>query len=134
MQALTIFHKKRHRNVWLILGVLMLLLGVGAYFYDQSELGFNLGIGIVYLFTGLYYTFRPYVRIQDNNLWTSAYPFRKINLDEIERVKQFLDETIIISNGKETLITNQQMSKKDKEVFNSFVEQIKLQSRENVLA
>lgn len=49
MQALTIFHKKRHRNVWLILGVLMLLLGVGAYFYDQSELGFNFGIGIVYL-------------------------------------------------------------------------------------
>jgi hypothetical protein len=134
MKELTIYHKKRHRNIWLLLGGSMFLLGLIANFFNESDLGFNLGIGIMYFGMGIYYTFRPYIKVKDDFLWVSSSPFRKVNLNEVEKVKQFIDETTIISNGKETLITNLQMSDADKEKFIEFVEGLQRNAKASIAA
>lgn len=134
MQELIIYHQKRHIYIWIILGLLLILLGIGTFFSNDNEFGFNLGIGLMYFSLGLYYAFRPYVRVKNNTLWVSTNPFGKINLNEIEQVKHFLDETTIISRGKETLISNQQMSDKDKKRFQVFLELLQENTKASVNA
>jgi hypothetical protein len=80
----------------------------------------------VYLIGLLYTYYTPYVRVKNSVLWVSSNPFRKIPLDEIQEIKQFLDETTIISKGKETLISTQNMSDKDQKLFLEYVENLKM--------
>ena len=134
MEDFTIRHKKKQVYIWSLLGLVLLIIGIGSLFSEEIDFGFNLGLGLFYLGTGLYYWNMPYLKVKDNTLWLSTQPFRKVNLHEIEKVKQFLDETTIISKGKETLISNQQMSVEDKERFQDFVEQLRINEQEGLFA
>lgn len=131
---LVIYHKKKLIYVWLTIGGAMLILGIGGYiFNDGDELDFSLGLGIFYFIAGIYYAYKPYVKVRKNILRVSTHPFRKINLNQLESVKQFLDETTLISEGKETLISNQQMSDEDIELFQEFVENLQPIKKEEEL-
>lgn len=135
MKNLTICHKAKLRYVWIVSGVILLLLGIAdEYYSDEASLQFSFGMGLVFILTGFYYWLKPYVRIKNNILWVSTYPFRKVQLSEIERVKQFLDETTFIVNGEKTKVTTQQMSETDKKRFNLFLKEFnteRLHSEEN---
>lgn len=122
MKNLIIPHKRKKSYIWLILGLLMFALGVvGHLLSDGESTNFSFGIFLVYITTGIYKLYLPYIKVSDNQLWVSSYPFRKISLDNVSMVKHFLDETTITSNGKETLISTQEMNEGDKERFVSFL-------------
>ena len=130
MNDLIIYHKKKRIYVWLAIGGAMLILGIGGYiFNDGGELDFSLGLGIFYLIAGIYYAYRPYIKVKENILQVSTHPFRKINLNQLENVKQFLDEITIVSEGKQTILSNLQMSEKDKERFQKFVEKLQVNEK-----
>lgn len=125
MEDLVIHHKKKQRFIWLILGVAFLILGIVGMLYIEGEsLGFSFGMGITYVGFGLYMWYKPYVQIKDNVLLVSSVPFRKIKLTEIDKIKHFLDETTIIANGKETMITTLQMAEEDKEQFLAYMKKL----------
>lgn len=127
MEDLVLHHNPKFRRRWLILGLAMFALGIIGLFFSKKEFfGSNMGICIVYIVGAAYTYYRPYVRIKDKVLWVSSNPFRKIPLNEIQEIKQFLDETTIISNGKETLISTQNLAEKDQERFLEYVERLKV--------
>ena len=124
MKDLTIRNKKKQIYIWTLLGTVMLIIGIGSVF-SEIDLGFSVGSGIVYLCTGLYYWYLPYIKVKNQELWVNNYPFRKVNLNEVTRVKQFYDETTLFANGKETRITTVQMSEEDQERFKALVNELK---------
>ncbi len=135
MENIVIYHSSKYRRRWIILGAVMLALGVGGLLFSEGQVfGFNLGISIFYLFGGLYTYYRPFLSIKKNVLWVSAAPFRKIHVHDIQEIKQFLDETTIISKGKETLISTQNMSEEDKEKFLNYVEHLKQNIHKHYIA
>lgn len=126
MQDLFIYHNAKFRKRWLMLGSAMFLLGVsGLIFFNDEFWGTNMGLALVYLIIGFYSYYKPYLSIKNNVLWVSSHPFRRVQLNDIEEIKQFLDETTFIAKEKETLVTTQLMSEEDKEVFLNYVEEMK---------
>tara|TARA_R110000868_G_scaffold337726_1_gene598599 strand:+ start:547 stop:969 length:423 start_codon:yes stop_codon:yes gene_type:complete len=126
MENLIVYHNPKFRNRWLVLGLAFFALGIIGLFFTEGEFfGSNMGICIVYLIGGLYTYYKPYLRVKNNVLWVSSNPFRKTPLNEIQKIKQFLDETTIISKGKETLISTQNMSEEGKEKFLNYIEELK---------
>ncbi|NOG57047.1 MAG: hypothetical protein HND54_04860 [Bacteroidetes bacterium] len=76
---------------------------------------------MAYTLIGIYRCYQPYVKVKEGFLWFSSNPFRKIKISEIEKVKQFLDETTLFVNGKETIISDLMMSETDKKRFSEFI-------------
>ncbi|MCB0802586.1 MAG: hypothetical protein KDB74_05770 [Flavobacteriales bacterium] len=121
-QEFRIYYKNRQRYALLILGAILLMIGVGVNLYfEEGELSFILGIGLAYTLIGIYRCYQPYVKVKEGFLWFSSNPFRKIKISEIEKVKQFLDETTLFVNGKETIISDLMMSEADKKRFSEFI-------------
>ncbi|KAA3645105.1 MAG: hypothetical protein DWP98_11975 [Bacteroidetes bacterium] len=110
---------------------MLFIVGVSSVLLEEMNLVFSLSSGLVYFFAGLYYWFVPYLKVIDGVLWVNTYPFRKVNLKDVVRIKHFLDEVIIVCNGKETRISNYQMSKEDQVRFNNFVNELNKKTSEN---
>ncbi len=125
MKDFKIKHKKKMVLVWTILGFLMILIGLSSVFSQHIEIGANLGLGLFYGISGIYYWRMPLVELKGNVIKTSIAPLRRIKVESISQIKHFLDETTIIANGKETVISNLQMSEKDKERFIDFIQELK---------
>lgn len=124
MQDFKIKHKKNMILVWTILGFLMIVFGLSSVFFGKIEIGANLGLGLFYGISGIYYWRMPLVELKGNVIKSSVAPFRKIRIQNITQIKRFLDETTIIANGKETVISNQQMSEEDKARFDNFIQEL----------
>ena len=127
MENFSILHSKKIRNLKLVFGLAGLLIGIlGFLIQDWSDLRLIIGIAVFHFAQWIYDTLAPYIQVKDGFLKTNSAPFKRINLDKVEKVKKFLDEYSIVSQETEIILSENLIDEKDKEKLHRFIEKIRL--------
>ena len=102
------FTKKRLKH-YLIFGIIWLVLGTTAVIFNSDNV-FNYGyliIGILYFGTYLFENNKQYLTIENGIISKNHLIPKKINLNEIKRIRHFAGDYILKSENEELTINIQ---------------------------
>jgi len=123
------FTKKRLKH-YLIFGMLWLVLGTTAVIFN-SENVFNYGyliIGILYLGTYLFENNNQYLTIENGTISKNHLISKKINLNEIKRIKKFAGDYILKTDSTELRINTELIEEKSLAELNNVLENLNLET------
>ena len=122
------FTKKRLKH-YLIFGILWLLLGTIAVINDSDNI-FSYGyliIGILYLATYLFENTKQYLTIENGTISKNHLFPKKINLNEIKRIKKFAGDYILKTDSTKLRINTELIEKNSLKELNSVLENLDLE-------
>ena len=123
------FTKKRLKH-YLIFGILWLVLGTTAVIFNSDNI-FNYGyliIGILYLGTYLFENNKQYLTIENGTISKNHLIPKKINLNEIKRIKKFAGDYILKTDSTELRINTELVEKNSLEELNTVLENLNLET------
>ena len=123
------FKKKRFRY-YLIFGILFLVLGTTAVIFNSDNI-FNYGylvLGILYIGTYLFENKKQYLTIENGIISKNHLIPKKINLNEIKRIKKFAGDYILITNSTELKINTELIEEKSLAELNTLLENLNLET------
>jgi hypothetical protein len=123
------FTKKRLKH-YLIFGILWLVLGTTAVIFNSDNL-FNYGyliIGILYLGTYLFENNKQYLTIENGIISKNHLIPKKINLNEIKRIKKFAGDYILKTDSTELRINTELIEEKSLAELNTVLENLNLET------
>ena len=124
------FTKKRLKH-YLIFGILWLVLGTTAVIFNSDNI-FNYGyliIGILYFGTYLFENNKHYLTIENGTISKNHLIPKKINLNEIKRIKKFAGDYILKTDSTELRINTELIEKKSLAELNTMLENLNLETK-----
>ena len=124
------FTKKRLKH-YLIFGILWLVLGTTAVIFNSDNI-FNYGyliIGILYLGTYLFENNKQYLTIENGIISKNHLIPKKINLNEIKRIKKFAGDYILKTDSTELRINTELIEKKSLTELDTVLENLNLETK-----
>ena len=124
------FTKKRLKH-YLIFGILWLVLGTTAVIFNSDNI-FNYGyliIGILYLVTYLFENNKQYLTIENGIISKNQLIPKKINLNEIKRIKKFAGDYILKTDNTEFRINTELIEEKSLAELNNVLENLNLETK-----
>jgi hypothetical protein len=124
------FKKKRFRY-YLIFGILWLVLGTSAVIFDLNN-PFSYGyllLGILYVGTYLFENKKQYLTIENGIISKNHLIPKKINLNEIKRIKKFAGDYILKTDSTELKINTDLIEEKSLEELNTVLENLNLETK-----
>lgn len=123
----TIFFKKKTLRFNLFIGCFWIVLGVLAVLNDENL--FNYGyliIGLLYILFYLFYKNYQYLSISKSSITKFGIPKRTLLFTEVNRVKEFADEYILISDYKKMTINKHLIDPISEKDIEHIIEKLKL--------
>ena len=123
-------YKKRHLNIFLILGIVMLAIGLLNLNYDRENRWTDYGqivFAILYLLVFIYQKQNKYLTIKNGILKINGSFGKKVNLTEIKRIKKFAGDYIIKTDKKELTINTQIIDPKSLTELNAELEKLNVE-------
>ncbi len=123
-------YKKRHLNIFLILGIVMLAIGLLDLNYDRENRWTDYGyivFAILYLVLFIYQKQNKYLTIQNGILKINGSFGKKVNLTEIKRIKKFGGDYILKTDKKELTINTQIIDPKSLTELNAELEKLNVE-------
>ena len=122
-------YKKKRFKYNLIFGIFWMIFGLVGIFTREkpywTDYGF-LVMAILYITTYFYEKKNQYLTIRNGVIYQN-YPFgKKINLNEINRIKKFAGDYILKTDNAELTINTQIIDKKSLSELNSELEKLNL--------
>lgn len=130
--------KKKRLKYYLIFGILWLVLGTIAVIFN-SEFFFNYGyllIGILYVGTYLFENKKQYLTIENGVISKNHLIPKKINLNEIKRIKKFAGDYILKTDSTELRINTELIEENSLATLNNLLDNLNLETRlicENII-
>ena len=124
------FTKKRLKH-YLIFGIIWLVFGTTAVIFN-SENVFNYGyliIGILYFGTYLFENNKQYLTIENGIISKNHLIPKKVNLNEIKRVKKFAGDYILKTDSTELRINTELIEEKSLAELNKVLENLNLEMK-----
>jgi hypothetical protein len=124
------FKKKRFRY-YLIFGILWLVLGTSAVIFDLNN-PFSYGyllLGILYVGTYLFENKKQYLTIENGIISKNHLIPKKINLNEIKRIKKFAGDYILKTDSTELKINTDLIEEKSLVELNTVLENLNLETK-----
>jgi hypothetical protein len=124
------FTKKRLKH-YLIFGILWLVLGTTAVIFNSDNI-FNYGyliIGILYFGTYLFENNKHYLTIENGTISKNHLIPKKINLNEIKRIKKFAGDYILKTDSTELRINTELIEKNSLAELNTVLENLNLETK-----
>lgn len=124
------FTKKRLKH-YLIFGIIWLLFGTTAVIFN-SENVFNYGyiiIGILYFGTYLFENNKHYLTIENGTISKNHLVPKKINLNEIKRIKKFAGDYILKTDSTELRINTELIEEKSLAELNTVLGNLNLETK-----
>ena len=124
------FTKKRLKH-YLIFGIIWLVFGTTAVIFN-SENVFNYGyiiIGILYFGTYLFENNKHYLTIENGTISKNHLIPKKINLNEIKRIKKFAGDYILKTDSTELRINTELIEEKSLAELNTVLENLNLETK-----
>ena len=124
------FTKKRLKH-YLIFGIVWLVFGTIAVIFNSDNV-FNYGyliIGILYFGTYLFENNKQYLTIENGIISKNQLIPKKINLNEITRIKKFAGDFILKTDSTELRINTELIEKKSLSELNSVLENLNLETK-----
>jgi hypothetical protein len=115
----------------LIFGIIWLVFGTTAVIIN-SENVFNYGyiiMGILYLGTYLFENNKHYLTIENGTISKNHLIPKKINLNEIKRVKKFAGDYILKTDSTELRINTELIEEKSLAELNTVLENLNLETK-----
>jgi hypothetical protein len=123
--------KKKRLKYYLIFGILWLVLGTIAVIFN-SEFFFNYGyllIGILYVGTYLFENKKQYLTIENGVISKNHLIPKKINLNEIKRIKKFAGDYILKTDSTELRINTELIEENSLATLNNLLDNLNLETR-----
>ena len=123
-------YKKRHLNIFLILGIVWLAIGLLNLNYDRENRWTDYGyivFAILYLVIFIYQKQNKYLTIKNGILKINGSFGKKVNLTEIKRIKKFAGDYIIKTDKKELTINTQIIDPKSLTELNEELEKLNVE-------
>jgi hypothetical protein len=123
-------YKKRHLNIFLILGIVMLAIGLLNLNYDRENRWTDYGqivFAILYLLVFIYQKQNKYLTIKNGILKINGSFGKKVNLTEIKRIKKFGGDYILKTDKKELTINTQIIDPKSLTELNAELEKLNVE-------
>jgi hypothetical protein len=123
-------YKKRHLNIFIILGIVMLAIGILNLDYDRENRWTDYGqivFAILYLVLFIYQKQNKYLTIKNGILKINGSFGKKVNLTEIKRIKKFAGDYIIKTDKKELTINTQIIDPKSLTELNAELEKLNVE-------
>lgn len=123
------FKKKRFRY-FLIFGILWLVLGTTVVIFDSDKI-FNYGyltVGILYIATYLFENKKHYLTIENGIISKNHLIPKKINLNEIRRIKKFAGGYILKTDSTELRINTELIEEKSLVDLNAVLKSLNLET------
>jgi hypothetical protein len=124
------FTKKRLKY-YLIFGIIWLVLGTAAVIFNSDNF-FNYGyllMGVLYLGTYLFEKNKQYLTIENGIISKNHLIPKKINLNEIKRIKKFAGDYILKTDLTELRINTELIEKKSLAELNTVLENLNLETK-----
>ena len=124
------FTKKRLKH-YLIFGILWLVLGTTAVIFNSDNI-FNYGyliIGILYFVTYLFENNKQYLTIENGIITKNQLIPKKINLNEIMRIKKFAGDYVLKTDSTEFRINTELIEEKSLAELNTVLENLNLETK-----
>uniref|UniRef100_UPI00404AE5D5 hypothetical protein n=1 Tax=Gelidibacter sp. TaxID=2018083 RepID=UPI00404AE5D5 len=124
------FTKKRLKY-YLIFGIIWLVFGTTAVIFN-SENVFNYGyiiIGILYFGTYLFENNKHYLTIENGIISKNHLIPKKINLNEIKRIKKFAGDYILKTDSTELRINTELIEEKSLAELKTVLENLNLETK-----
>uniref|UniRef100_UPI00404A11F6 hypothetical protein n=1 Tax=Gelidibacter sp. TaxID=2018083 RepID=UPI00404A11F6 len=123
------FTKKRLKH-YLIFGILWLVLGTTSVIFNSDNI-FNYGyliMGILYLGTYLFENNKQYLTIENGIISKNHLIPKKINLNEVKRIKKFAGDYILKTDSTELRINTELIEEKSLAELNTVLENLNLET------
>ena len=123
-------YKKRHLNIFLILGIVWLAIGLLNLNYDRENRWTDYGqivFAIFYLVIFIYQKQNKYLTIKNGILKINGSFGKKVNLTEIKRIKKFAGDYIIKTDKKELTINTNIIDPKSLTELNAELEKLNVE-------
>ncbi len=124
------FTKKRLKHS-LIFGIVWLALGTTAVIFNSDNV-FNYGylvIGILYFGTYLFENNKQYLTIENGIISKNHLIPKKVNLNEIKRIKKFAGDYILKTDSTELRINTELIEKKSLTELDTVLENLNLETK-----
>jgi len=124
------FTKKRLKH-YLIFGIIWLVLGITAVIFNSDNV-FNYGyliIGILYFGTYLFENNKQYLTIENGIISKNHLIPKKINLNDIKRIKKFAGDYILKTDSTELRINTQLIEENSLAELNTVLENLNLETK-----
>ena len=124
------FTKKRLKH-YMIFGILWLVLGTIAVIFNSDNV-FNYGyivIGILYFGTYLFENNKQYLTIENGIISKNHLIPKKINLNEIKRIKKFAGDYILKTESTELRINTELIEENSLAELNTVLENLNLEAK-----
>ena len=124
------FTKKRLKH-YLIFGILWLVLGTTAVIFNSDNI-FNYGyliIGILYFGTYLFENNKHYLTIENGTISKNHLIPKKINLNEIKRIKKFAGDYVLKTDSTELRINTELIDKTSLMELNAVLDNLNLEMK-----
>ena len=123
--------KKKRLKYYMIFGILWLILGTTALIFNPENF-FNYGyllMGILYVGTYLFENKKQYLTIENGIITKNHLIPKKINLNEIKRIKKFAGEYILKTDSVEFRINTELIEENSLVELNSVLEKLTLNTK-----
>ena len=126
--------KQKRLNHYLIFGILWLVLGTIAVIFnldDVSSYGY-LMMGILYFGTYFFENNKQYLTIENGIISKNQLIPKKINLNEIKRIKKFARNYVLKTGSIELTINTELIDEKSLAELNTVLENLNLETKKTV--
>jgi len=123
--------KKKRLKYYLIFGILWLVLGTTAVIFNPESF-FNYGyllMGILYAGTYLFENKKQYLTIENGIISKNHLIPKKINLNEIKRIKKFAGDYILKTDSTELRINTELIEENSLAELNTVLEKLNLETK-----
>ncbi|MDZ4127680.1 MAG: hypothetical protein U1E02_26455 [Hydrogenophaga sp.] len=123
--------KKKRLKYYLIFGILWLVLGTTAVIFNPENF-FNYGyllMGILYAGTYLFENKKQYLTIENGIISKNHLIPKKINLNEIKRIKKFAGDYILKTDSTELRINTELIEENSLAELNTVLEKLNLETK-----
>lgn len=123
--------KKKRLKYYLIFGILWLVLGTTAVIFNPENF-FSYGyllMGILYFGTYLFENNKHYLTIENGTISKNHLIPKKINLNEIKRIKKFARDYILKTDSTELRINTELIEEKSLAELNTVLEKLNLETK-----
>ena len=124
-----IHYTKRRLRHSLVFGSIWLILGITATIFNSNNI-FNYGyllIGVMYLGTHLFERTKQYLTIEDGILTKNQLTPKKIDLNEIRKIRYFAGDYILKTDSSELTINTEWIDKESLEKLKAVLDNLNVE-------
>ncbi|WP_235841756.1 hypothetical protein [Confluentibacter sediminis] len=131
IKKMKIRYTKKRLRYYLIFGILWMVLGSSAIIFESGNV-FNYGyllMGILYLGTYLFENRKQYLTIENGVISKNLLVSKKINLNEITRIKKFAGDYVLKTDLTELKINTGLIDKTSLSDLNAVLDNLNLEKK-----